>query len=68
MNKRRKEFLNKLMNNYSDSNNIYPKGMSDEEFIKFIASYFLGENYYIADPISHNQANTIIAKEIISNN
>lgn len=68
MNKRRKKFLNELLNNYSDPNNIYPKGISDEKALKILTDYFLGEGYYIADPLSHNQANTIIVKEIISNN
>lgn len=37
-------------------------------WIKIITEYFLGENFYIADPLSPGQANVIIAYEIISNN
>lgn len=67
---RRTKFLKKIEGKYINGNgdNIYPKSMTDEEFIKLMIDYFLGENYYITDPISHQQANVIIAREIISNN
>lgn len=65
---RREQFLNRIINEYTTSDNLYPKGMTDTEFARFIIEYFLGVDYYIADPVSHDQANTIIAKEIISNN
>ena len=67
---RRTKFLKKIEDKYINGNgdNIYPKSMSDEEFQRIIIDYFLGENYYIVDPISHGQANVIIAREIISNN
>lgn len=67
---RRTKFLKKIEDKYINGNgdNIYPKSMTDEEFQRIIIEYFLGENYYITDPISHQQANVIIAREIISNN
>ena len=64
---RRNPFLDKLIREYTDSNNIYPKGMTDTEFVKFTIEYFFGEDYYIADPLSHNQINTALLKEIILN-
>lgn len=64
----REKFLKKIENKYMNRNgdNIYPKSMSDEDFIQIMIEYFLGKDYYIADPISHGQANVIIAYEIIS--
>lgn len=66
----REKFLKKIENKYMNGNgdNIYPKSMSDEEFRKLIIDYFLGDDYYIADPISHGQANVIVVYEIISKN
>ena len=46
----------------------YPMEMTDHEFRDLIVKYFLGDNYCIADPVSHGQENTIIAYEIISRN
>ena len=70
MRERKATFLKKIENRYTNDNgdNIYPKSMTDEEFQRIIIEYFLGENYYIADPISHGQANVIIVRKIISNN
>ena len=69
--KRQEEFLKKLRNKYRDHDdldNLYPTSMTDADFIKIITEYFLGENFYIADPLSPGQANVIMAYEIISNN
>ena len=69
--KRQEEFLTKLRDKYRDHDdldNFYPTSMTDADFIKIITEYFLGENFYIADPLSPGQANVIIAYEIISNN
>lgn len=70
MRERKETFLKKIDSKYINANgdNIYPKLMTYEEFQRIITEYFLGENYYIADPISQGQANVIIAREIISNN
>lgn len=69
--KRQEEFLKKLRDKYRDHDdldNVYPISMTDSDFIKIITEYFLGEKFYIADPLSPGQANVIIAYEIISNN
>lgn len=42
--------------------------MTNTDFIKIITKYFLGENFYISDPLSPGQANVIVAYEIISKN
>lgn len=65
--KRREKFLQMIENKYMyESENIYPESMTDREFVQIMLDYFLGEDYYVADPISHEQINTIIACEIIS--
>lgn len=69
--KRQEEFLKKLRYKYRDHDdldNFYPTSMTDSDFIKIITEYFLGEKFYIADPLPPGQANVIIAYEIISNN
>ena len=65
--KRREKFLQIIENKYMyESENIYPEPMTDREFVQIMLDYFLGENYYVADPISHKQVNTVVACEIIS--
>ena len=65
--KRREKFLQMIENKYMyESENIYPEPMTDREFVQIMLDYFLGENYYVADPLGHEQINTIIAYEIIS--
>lgn len=69
--KRRDRFLKSLREKYRDSNNplnIYPTNMADSEFIDIMVKYFLGEDYYISDPVSPGQANVLLAYEIISRN
>ena len=64
---KREKFLKMIENKYMyESENIYPEPMTDREFVQIMLDYFLGENYYVADPLGHEQINTIIAYEIIS--
>ena len=64
---KREKFFQMIENKYMyESENIYPESMTDREFVQIMKDYFLGEDYYIADPISHEQINTIVACEIIS--
>lgn len=46
--------------------NIIPDGISSDEAITILKDFFLGENWYIALPVGHNQANTIIVDNILS--
>ena len=65
--KKREKFLQMIENKYMyESENIYPEPMTDREFVQIMLDYFLGEDYYIADPLGHEQINTIVACEIIS--
>lgn len=49
----------------SQENNVYPKPMSDTEFREIMIAYFLGNGWYIADPLLQEQVNTEAAYEII---
>lgn len=51
-----------------EDTNLYLSGMTDREFRDVMIRYFLGDNYYIVDPISDTQVTTIAAYEIIKNN
>lgn len=65
--KRQNIFLDKILNKYSNNpeENIYPKPMTDAEFVRVVKDYLLGEDWYIADPVSPAQANVYIAVAII---
>ena len=42
-----------------------PESMSGQEGLDFLMDYILGEDYYIVDPVSGKQANSIIVTDII---
>lgn len=48
-----------------DKGNIFCTGITDEEFITFIIEYLLGKDWYVADPLGHNQVNQIALEEIL---
>ena len=41
------------------------KPMTKEEAFDLLCDYFLGDNYYIADPVSQHQANAIMVDDIV---
>lgn len=49
-----------------DKGNIFYTGITDEEFITFIINYLLGEDWYVTDPLGHNQVNQIALEEILN--
>lgn len=64
---KREKFLQMIENKYMyESENIYPESMTDREFVQIMLDYFLGEDYYVADPLGHGQINTVVVCEIIS--
>ena len=65
--KRQDIFLDKILNKYSNDpeENIYPKPMTDAEFVRLVTDYLLGEDWYIADPVSPDQANVYVALAIV---
>ena len=42
-----------------------PESMSGQEGLNFLMDYILGEDYYIVDPVSGKQANSIVVADII---
>lgn len=50
-----------------DPENIYPIGITDTEFRQWIVRLFLGDDWYIVDPLGHDQCNEKILEEIIFN-
>lgn len=51
--------------NREDKDNIFPIGLSDIEFLAWIRNIFLGSDWYCVNPISHDQINEVILKEIL---
>ena len=47
------------------NDNIFPETTSDKEAFRKLMNHFLGEDWYVVDPISHDQVNTIAVAEII---
>lgn len=43
-----------------------PETMTGQEGLDFLMDYILGEDYYIVDPVSNKQGNSIVVKDIIS--
>lgn len=50
-----------------DKDNIFCTGITDREFVNFIIDYLLGEDWYTADPLSHDQVNQVALEEILNN-
>ncbi len=62
------EFLywdNKRYLKRNDQENILPIGISDKEFVNIITNLFLGKNWYVTVPMSRDQVNEVILKDII---
>ena len=58
-------FIKEKESKRKDKDNIYCIGITDSEFIDFIITYLLGENWYVVDPLGHNQINQIVLEEIL---
>jgi hypothetical protein len=59
------EFMDKRYKNREDKDNIFSVGVSDAEFRAFIIDYFLGEDWYVTDPLGQTQINEIALYEIL---
>lgn len=59
------DFIDKRYANRKDKENIYGVGLTDREFVKFIIPIILGEDWYVVDPIGHNQVNEIAFERIL---
>ena len=48
-----------------DKDNLYGVGITDGEFVDFIIYELLGEDWYVVDPLGHNQINEIAFYKIM---
>lgn len=61
------DFIKEKESKREDKGNIYCTGITDREFVNFIIDYLLGEDWYTADPLSHDQVNQVALEEILEN-
>ena len=64
-NKSYTDFIIKKEKNREDKDNIYCTGITEREFINFSIKYLLGEDWYVADPLGHDQVNQFALEEIL---
>ena len=66
--RRQRKYLKLLQDKYgNDPNvNIYPKPMTDAEFVHLITEYILGKDWYVVAPMGHEQINVCRAADIIT--
>lgn len=60
-----RKFINHIKLMYTEKDNIFPKPMTDREFVDIITSYILGKNWYTPNPVSQEQVNVYQAIAII---
>lgn len=58
-------FIKEKESKRKDKDNIYCVGITDREFVVFIIKYLLGEDWYVADPLGHDQINQVALEEIL---
>ena len=51
--------------NPKESSNIFCEGMTDREFVQSVIANILGEDWYVAAPVSQNQVNEYAFCEIM---
>lgn len=61
------DFIKEKESKREDKDNIYCTGITDRDFVNFIINYLLGEDWYTADPLSHDQINQVALEEILEN-
>lgn len=61
------DFIKEKESKREDKDNIYCTGITDREFVHFIIKYLLGEDWYVVDPLGHDQINQIALEEILNN-
>ena len=59
------EYMDEKYMNRTDTDNIFPVGISDEEFRKFTIKYLLGDNWYVSDPLGRTQINEVALTAIL---
>ena len=51
---------------HNTGDNIYPDGISAEEALEVLKEFFLGENWYIIDPLPTKQVRVYMVNDILS--
>ena len=59
------DFIEDKYKNREDKNNMFGVGISDREFVRFAIDYLLGEDWYVVDPLGHDQINEIAIEQIL---
>ena len=59
------DFIKDKERKREDKDNIYCTGITAEEFVHFAIKYLLGDDWYVADPLGHNQINQVALEEIL---
>ena len=63
--KQREEYINKQMQIPKDKRNIYPNCTDAQLVVYCLCDLFLGEDWYVVDPLCNGQVNTIILDNIL---
>lgn len=59
------DFIKEKESKREDKDNIYFTGITDREFVHFIIKYLLGDDWYVVDPLGHEQIIQIALEEIL---
>lgn len=59
------DYMDLKYKNRSDKDNIFPVGVTDEEFRRFCIEYLLGSDWYVVDPLSQKQVNEYALSDIL---
>lgn len=59
------EWLERKYANREYKDNIFPVGITDGEFVEWAIRILLGDDWYIAFPVSQNQVNELAMEDII---
>ena len=63
--KKYNKFIAKKYKNGQDDRHLFGVGITDEEFVRHMTKIVLGEEWFVALPLSHNQMNELVFEEIL---
>lgn len=61
------DFIKDKESKREDKDNFFCTGITDKEFVYFAIRYLLGEDWYVADPLGHQQVNQLALEDILYN-
>lgn len=59
------DFIKDKESKREDKGNIFCTGITDREFVYFAIKYLLGEDWYVVDPLGHEQINQVALEDIL---